>query len=44
LRQALELARRACDAAHQGDGVVITTATDTLEEFAVSAPSCTTWR
>jgi L-asparaginase len=35
LDQALELARRACRAAAGGEGVVITTGTDTLEEIAV---------
>ena len=35
LEQALELARRACAASASGDGVVITTGTDTLEEIAV---------
>jgi L-asparaginase len=35
LDEALELARRACLAAARGDGVVITTGTDTLEEIAV---------
>jgi L-asparaginase len=35
LEQALELARRAADAAAAGEGVVITTGTDTLEEIAV---------
>jgi L-asparaginase len=35
LGQALELARRACVASAWGDGVVITTGTDTLEEIAV---------
>jgi L-asparaginase len=35
LGQALELARRACAAADDGEGVVITTGTDTLEELAV---------
>jgi len=35
LSQALELARRAVDAAAAGEGVVITTGTDTLEELAV---------
>ena len=35
LRQALELARRAADAARGGEGVVITTGTDTMEELAV---------
>jgi L-asparaginase len=35
LRQALEIARRARDAADQDEGVVITTGTDTLEELAV---------
>ena len=35
LRQALEIARRACSAAGSGEGVVITTGTDTLEEVAV---------
>jgi L-asparaginase len=35
LEQALELARRACVASAWGDGVVITTGTDTLEEIAV---------
>ena len=35
LEQALELARRACDASARGEGVVITTGTDTLEEIAV---------
>lgn len=35
LDQALELARRACAAAADGEGVVITTGTDTLEEIAV---------
>jgi L-asparaginase len=33
LGQALEVARRACAAAEQGEGVVITTGTDTLEEL-----------
>ena len=33
--QALALADRACEAAEAGDGVVITTGTDTLEELAV---------
>src|SRR4029077_2239507 len=33
--QALALARRACAAADAGEGVVITTGTDTLEELAV---------
>lgn len=35
LDQALEVARRACAAATEGEGVVITTGTDTLEELAV---------
>jgi L-asparaginase len=35
LPQALEIARRACAAAGEGEGVVITTGTDTLEEIAV---------
>jgi L-asparaginase len=35
LAQALTLSRRACQAAHDGEGVVITTGTDTLEELAV---------
>src|SRR5437660_6285817 len=35
LRQSLEVAQRACAAAGQGEGVVITTGTDTLEELAV---------
>jgi L-asparaginase len=35
LAQALELARRARDAARSGEGVVITTGTDTMEELAV---------
>lgn len=35
LRQALHVARRACSAADAGDGVVITTGTDTLEELAM---------
>ncbi len=35
LEQALELARRACAAAQGGEGVVITTGTDTMEELAV---------
>ncbi|MDQ6835290.1 MAG: asparaginase [Actinomycetota bacterium] len=35
LGQALELARAACAAADGGEGVVITTGTDTLEELAV---------
>ncbi|HET8980865.1 MAG TPA: asparaginase [Solirubrobacteraceae bacterium] len=35
LSQALELARRAADAAAAGAGVVITTGTDTMEELAV---------
>jgi L-asparaginase len=35
LDQALELARRACLASTSGEGVVITTGTDTLEEIAV---------
>jgi L-asparaginase len=35
LDQALELAHRACAAAAGGEGVVITTGTDTLEEIAV---------
>jgi L-asparaginase len=35
LDQALDLARRACAAAAGGEGVVITTGTDTLEEIAV---------
>jgi L-asparaginase len=35
LRQALEVARRACAVASEGEGVVITTGTDTLEELAV---------
>lgn len=35
LAQALGLARRACAAAQDGEGVVITTGTDTLEELAV---------
>jgi L-asparaginase len=35
LDQALDLARRACRAAACGEGVVITTGTDTLEEIAV---------
>jgi L-asparaginase len=35
LEQALELARHACAASAWGDGVVITTGTDTLEEIAV---------
>jgi L-asparaginase len=34
LDQALELARKACDAAVSGEGVVITTGTDTMEELA----------
>ncbi len=34
LRQALEVARRATEAAATGEGVVITTGTDTLEELA----------
>jgi L-asparaginase len=34
LEQALELARRACAGSAWGDGVVITTGTDTLEEIA----------
>lgn len=34
LRQALEIARRAADAAAAGEGVVITTGTDTMEELA----------
>ncbi|MBV9423751.1 MAG: asparaginase [Solirubrobacterales bacterium] len=35
LSDALELARRACEAGDAGDGVVITTGTDTMEEVAV---------
>lgn len=35
LRQALEIARRATDAARDGTGVVLTTGTDTMEELAV---------
>jgi len=35
LEQALELARRGVAAAHAGEGVVITTGTDTMEEVAV---------
>jgi L-asparaginase len=35
LAQALSLARRACDGARAGEGVVITTGTDTMEELAV---------
>jgi L-asparaginase len=35
LGEALELARHACAASARGDGVVITTGTDTLEEIAV---------
>jgi L-asparaginase len=35
LRQGLELARRAAEAASGGEGVVITTGTDTMEELAV---------
>jgi L-asparaginase len=35
LSQALEIARRAVDAAQRGEGVVITTGTDTMEELAV---------
>jgi len=35
LGEALELARHACAASAWGDGVVITTGTDTLEEIAV---------
>ncbi len=35
LSQALEIARRATDAARGGEGVVITTGTDTMEELAV---------
>lgn len=35
LDQALEVARRACAAAAEGEGVVITTGTDTLEELAI---------
>jgi L-asparaginase len=35
LPQALELARRACEVAEAGEGVVITTGTDTLEELGV---------
>jgi L-asparaginase len=35
LKQALELARRAADVAGAGEGVVITTGTDTMEEVAV---------
>jgi L-asparaginase len=35
LRQALEIARRACACAEEGEGVVITTGTDTLEELGV---------
>lgn len=35
LAQALGLARRACAAAQDGEGVVVTTGTDTLEELAV---------
>ena len=35
LRQALEIARRAAAAARGGEGVVITTGTDTMEELAV---------
>jgi len=35
LLQALEVAQRVCSAADAGDGVVITTGTDTLEELAV---------
>jgi L-asparaginase len=36
LREALEIARRAADAAENGEGVVITTGTDTMEELAVA--------
>jgi L-asparaginase len=35
LRQALEIARRATEAARDGEGIVITTGTDTMEELAV---------
>jgi len=35
LAPALEVANRACTAAGQGEGVVITTGTDTLEELAM---------
>ena len=35
LRQALEIGRRAVEAARGGEGVVITTGTDTMEELAV---------
>jgi L-asparaginase len=35
LAQALQLARRAADAARAGEGVVVTTGTDTMEELAV---------
>jgi L-asparaginase len=35
LSDALDLARRACDAASSGEGVVLTTGTDTMEEVAV---------
>jgi L-asparaginase len=35
LRQALQIARRATEAAGAGEGVVITTGTDTMEELAV---------
>jgi len=35
LRQALEIARRAAETARGGEGVVITTGTDTMEELAV---------
>jgi L-asparaginase len=34
LGQALEVARRACEAATSGEGVVVTTGTDTMEELA----------
>jgi L-asparaginase len=36
LRQALEIARRATGAAEAGEGVVVTTGTDTMEELAVA--------
>lgn len=35
LRQALDIARRAAEAADGGEGVVVTTGTDTMEELAV---------